>query len=131
MSNRKSASQLRREWWMLCIREQLHGRRINVAGQMYMDDDLRRLIASGVVTLHRVKAGSGRQTMVKAADGQPNPPGVIICPDCKRGSDASYAVEHKVGCAIGHQHPGSVRYRDAVESFFKKAPKILSASHRD
>lgn len=131
MSNRKSASQLRREWWMLCIREHLNGRRINASGQMLMDDDLRRLIDQGAVTLCRVNAGSGRKTMVKAADGLPNPPGDIICPDCKRGSDASYAVEHKVGCVIGYQYPSSVHYRDAVESFFKKAPKILSASHRD
>jgi hypothetical protein len=128
MSNRKSASQIRREWWLVCIRERPEGRQINRSHCMSMDDDLRKLIRDGVVSVHREAAHTSpfcnvRRTVVRMKDGASNPPGHISCPGCRRSASTSNQVLHKVGCPAGHG-----RTQDAERS---KGPKTLSAFSRD
>lgn len=127
MSNRKSTSQLRRDWLMICIREIPGGRIINRSGCMRMDDDLRRLIAEGKIILSRVSCPSVfrsiRRTMVSAKDGLPNSPGFIICPACKRSAEHSSFVIHKIGCAVARNN---VRGEQS-----EKGPKTLCATHTD
>lgn len=130
MSNRKSNSHKRREWWLLCIREFPDGRMVNRSHCRQVDDDLRKLIAEGVVLMFRRTRSFGkriiRYTHVRVADGSVNAPGYIGCPDCGRSAPTTNQVEHRIGCCIGR----SYSWREAAGTRHDRRSKQLSATHK-
>lgn len=116
MSNRKTARQLRREWWLLCIRERPEGRLINCQGGMVMDDDLRYLIDEGVVGIKRLVAhGMRKFTMVFLKDGSTNPVGPVVCPCCKRMHYQTKGLIHKMSCVVPNSYNSGAYQGIALE----------------
>lgn len=132
MSNRKSNSQKRREWWLLCIRERPEGRDVNRRYCMRIDDTLRQLIREGVVILFRRTIPSihkiTRYSCVKMADGSVNPPGHVVCPDCQRSAPLTVEITHKITCCLTHKR---VRCDAAARTKQGRGKKMLSATHLD
>lgn len=131
MSNRKSNSQKRREWWLLCIRERPEGRDINRSHCMRRDETLNQLIKEGVVTLFRRTQSSGyaltRYSCVKMTDGSVNPPGHVVCPDCKRSGVRTNTIAHKINCCLTRNAWSPVAFGIKAN----RGPKQLSATHLD
>jgi hypothetical protein len=126
MSNRKSASQLRREWWLLCIRERPKGRLINCRGGMAMDDDLRRLIDDGVVGIRRLVAHGRRKfTVAFLKDDSTNPVGPVVCPCCKRMHYQTKGLIHKMSCVVPNGY-NSGAYQGIIQERRKKGMGLLS-----
>lgn len=95
-----------------------------------VDDDLRKLIAEGIVTIFRRTKSSGqrltRYTHVKVTDGSVNAPGHVACPDSKRSGPTTNHIEHRVSCCVGRHYSWS----EAVSTRPDRRAKQLSATHK-
>lgn len=116
MSNKKPQGQLRRELLMLILRHSLRGIKVNCSGGLALDDDLKRLIREGAVTLERVN--SARTVLTKSSGrrisryhlARPSD-GVFLttwpaCPCCGVVAESVWRIQHAINCSLRTDHRG-------------------------
>lgn len=119
MSNKKSQGQLRRELLLLSIRHSINGRAVNCSGGIALDDDLKRLVHEGLVTLSRESRYSGGRTSLAIAKGRDKrisryhlarpADGIFLttwpaCPCCGVVGETVWHIRHAINCSLRVDH---------------------------
>ncbi|KQN62627.1 hypothetical protein ASF02_10800 [Pseudomonas sp. Leaf58] len=120
MSNRLTAGQLRREFLLRIIRLSVDGRWVNCKGGLPLNDDLKRLVAEGKVTLTR-HGGPGRTELVVPRSPRYRGNGIkrvtkarpadgvyatdrLVCPCCGAMAPSQGLIKHADACSLRVDH---------------------------